>query len=178
MTTPSDSIVIRDAGLDDMAALQAIYAPHVNDGLASFEETPPDVDEMTRRFQSLKEDGYPYRVAEVEGVIRGYAYAGKYRPRAAYRTTVENSIYVDVTAYRMGIGRRLLEDLIEQCEALGYRRMVAVIGDSDNHGSINLHARCGFEDVGVIPSIAFKHGRWLDQVLMQRSLGEGDETDP
>lgn len=171
-------VQIRDATKEDMAALQAIYAVHVTEGLASFEETPPDTADMTRRFLVLKDEGYPYRVAEVDGHIRGYAYAGKYRPRAAYRTTVENSIYVDVNAYRMGIGRMLLEDLIIQCESLGYRRMVAVIGDSDNLGSINLHARCGFENVGVIPSVAFKHGRWLDQVLMQRDLGEGDKTNP
>lgn len=171
-------IQIRDATLDDIPTIQAIYAPHVAEGRASFEEIPPDTGEMTRRFQAVKDGGFPYRVAEMDGTVLGYAYAGKYRPRPAYRTTVENSIYVNTAAYRQGIGRALLQDLIKICTDQGYRRMVAVIGDSDNLGSITLHARCGFEHVGIIPSVAFKNGCWLDQILMQRPLGDGDRTDP
>ena len=177
MTEPI-AIHIRDAVLDDIPAIQAIYAPHVAEGRASFEEIPPDVEEMSRRFQAIKGDGFPYRVAEIDGRVLGYAYAGKYRPRPAYRTTVENSIYVDTQAYRRGIGIALLQDLIALCTEQGFRRMVAVIGDSGNEGSIQLHARCGFDPVGVIPSVAFKHGCWLDQVLMQRALGDGDKTTP
>lgn len=114
----------------------------------------------------------------MDRIVRGYSYAGKYRPRAAYRTTVENSIYVDVNASRQGIGKSLLMDLIEQCEALGFRQMVAVIGDSANTASINLHADCGFEHIGTLRSLAFKHAQWLDQIIMQRTLGDGDETTP
>lgn len=173
-----NSISIRDATHQDMVAIQAIYAHHVAHGLASFELTPPDVGEMTRRFESIREDGYPYRVAELEGEIKGYSYAGKYRPRPAYHPTVENSIYVDVNASRQGVGHKLLADLIVQCEALGFRQMVAVIGDSANSASIELHKRCGFENVGTLRSLAFKHGRWIDQVLMQRSLGDSDKSPP
>lgn len=172
------AIILRDADVNDMAAIQAIYAHHVAHGLASFEEIPPDIDEMTRRFLSVKKDGYPYRVAELNGVIKGYSYAGKYRPRAAYRTTVENSIYVDTDAGGQGIGRSLLEDLIKMCASLGFRQMVAVIGDSANDASINLHARCGFENVGIMRALAFKHGQWIDQILMQRALGDGDKSPP
>jgi L-amino acid N-acyltransferase YncA len=174
----TDSLNIRDAVADDMKAIQAIYADHVAHGLASFEEVPPNVYEMVRRFQSIKEDGYPYRVAEWEGSVRGYSYAGKYRPRPAYRPTVENSIYVDAEFSGKGIGRALLEDLIGLCTEMGFRQMIAVIGDSANQASINLHASCGFENVGVMRSLAFKHGQWIDQVLMQRTLGEGDKSPP
>lgn len=172
------AIVVREAGEDDMAAVQAIYTEHVNHGLASFEETPPDVAEITRRMKTLKADGYPYLVAEMDGVVRGYAYGGPLRPRPAYRFTVEDSIYVDAECAGKGIGSALLEELIEKCTALGFRQMVAVIGDSDNAASIKLHARFGFEKTGVQRSLGFKLGRWVDQVLMQRALGEGDETLP
>ncbi len=171
-------ILIRDVTDADIPAIQEIYAHHVLEGLASFEETPPDAAEMTRRRDALIKAGYPYRVAEVAGEVRGYAYAGPHRPRPAYRHTVENSVYVDTGTLRLGIGGKLLEDLIEQCTGRGYRQMVAIIGDSDNQASIGLHVRLGFEKVGVQPSVGFKFGRWVDSVTMQRALGEGDGTLP
>lgn len=148
------------------------------EGLASFEETPPDVAEIMRRRDALRDAGYSYRVAEAGGVVKGYAYAGPYRTRPAYRHTVENSVYVDTGAMRLGIGHKLLQDLIGRCTELGYRQMIAIIGDSDNQASIRLHARLGFEKTGVQPSVGFKFGRWVDSVIMQRPLGEGDESPP
>ncbi|MBT7943306.1 MAG: N-acetyltransferase [Alphaproteobacteria bacterium] len=176
--TDAPEILIRDATEGDMAALQDIYAHHVLEGLASFEEIPPDNAEMTRRWNALLGAGYPYRVAVVGGVIQGYSYAGPFRPRPAYRHTVENSVYVSLGSHRQGVGRRLLEDLIAQCSALGYRQMVAIIGDSANHASIGLHASLGFEKTGVQPSVGLKFGRWVDSVIMQRALGEGDTSLP
>ncbi len=170
--------LIRDVADTDMAAIQDIYAHHVLEGLASFEETPPDVAEITRRRDAVWADGYPYRVAEIGGVVRGYAYAASYRPRPAYRHTVENSVYVDVGAQRQGIGRKLLEDLIERCTERGYRQMVAIIGDSANESSIGLHAKLGFEKTGVLHSVGFKFGSWVDSVIMQLKLGAGDDTLP
>ncbi len=175
---PPGDIVIRDVADDDMEAVREIYSHHVLEGLASFEEVPPDVAEMTRRRDVLLEQGYPYRVAVRDGRVKGYAYASSYRPRPAYRHTVENSVYVDVNTHRQGIGRKLLEDLIEKCTAMGYRQMVAIIGDSDNHPSISLHAQQGFEVTGTQPSVGFKFGRWVDSVIMQRPLGDGNETLP
>ncbi|MAF96749.1 MAG: GNAT family N-acetyltransferase [Rhodospirillaceae bacterium] len=171
-------IVIRDVADGDMEAVREIYSHHVLEGLASFEEVPPDVAEMTRRRDALLEQGYPYRVAVQDGRVKGYAYASSYRPRPAYRHTVENSVYVDVNTHRQGIGRKLLEDLIEKCTAMEYRRMVAIIGDSANQPSIELHAEQGFEVAGTLPSVGFKFGRWVDSVIMQRPLGDGDETLP
>ncbi len=171
-------ILIRDVADADIPAIQEIYARHVLEGLASFEETPPDAAETTRRRDALKDAGYPYRVAEVVGVVKGYAYAGPYRARPAYCHTVENSVYVDTGAQRLGIGHKLLEDLIGRCTELGYRQMIAIIGDSDNQASIGLHARLGFEKTGVQPSVGFKFGRWVDSLIMQRPLGEGDDTLP
>jgi L-amino acid N-acyltransferase YncA len=170
--------LVRDAAEDDCATIQAIYADHVSHGLASWEEIPPDLGEITARMTDVKKGGFPYRVVEVDGIVRGYAYAGSYRPRPAYRFTVENSIYVDNASTGMGLGGRLLEDLIEQCTALGFRQMIAVIGDSANTASIRLHARYGFAHSGIMGALGFKHGRWLDQVLMQLPLGEGDKTPP
>ena len=174
----SDEILIRDAVDGDMAAIREIYAHHVLEGLASFEETPPVEAELTRRRDAVRAAGYPYRVAEVGGVIKGYAYAGPFRPRPAYRHTVENSVYVSLETHRQGVGRRLLEDLIQRCTELGYRQMVAIIGDSANEASIGLHSRLGFETIGVQPSVGFKFGRWVDSVTMQLPLGEGDTTLP
>jgi phosphinothricin acetyltransferase len=176
--TDAPEILIRDAADGDMAAITEIYAHHVLEGLASFEETPPDEAEMTRRRDDARNAGYPYRVADVGGIIRGYAYAGPFRPRPAYRHTVENSVYVSLDTHRRGVGRRLLEDLIERCSELGYRQMIAIIGDSANAASIGLHAGLGFEMIGVQPSVGFKFGRWVDSVTMQRALGEGDTTLP
>jgi len=172
------AILIRDVTQNDCAAIQAIYAHHVLHGLASWEETPPGEAEIARRMKDVKDGGFPFRVAECDGVVRGYAYASKYRPRPAYRYCVENSLYVDATYNRMGIGRALLEDLIEQCIDLGFRQMIAVIGDSENAASIGVHAALGFEHGGTFRSLGFKHGHWLDQVLMQLPLGQGDKTPP
>ena len=175
---PSADILIRAVAAADMAEIQAIYAHHVLHGLASWEETPPDLAEMTARKDAIVTDGYPYLVAEIDGHVAGYAYASKYRPRPAYRHTVENSVYVANDTHRRGIGGTLLQALIERCTEQGFRRMVAIIGDSGNAPSIKLHERLGFLPVGIIPACGFKHGQWLDQVIMQRALGPGDTTLP
>ncbi len=174
----SETIRLRPVAPADLPQIQAIYAHHVATGLASFEEIPPDLAEMTRRHDALLAAGYPYLVAEQGGAILGYAYAGAYRARPAYRFTVENSIYVRHDLRRGGIGRRLLPALIEASAARGYRQMIAVIGDSANAASIRLHAAFGFQTIGTLPSIGFKFGRWVDSVLMQRPLGAGDTTPP
>ena len=174
----SDEPIIRPATPADLPAIQKIYAHHVAHGLASFEEVPPDVEEMRRRFATLTEAGFPYLVAEAEGQVLGYSYCGPYRPRPAYRFSVENSVYLAPEAARRGIGRRLLETLIERATALGKRQMVAVIGDSANHASIGLHTALGFRMVGKVEGAGFKHGRWVDSVLMQRPLGPGASTPP
>ncbi|MBB5045542.1 phosphinothricin acetyltransferase [Rhodopseudomonas rhenobacensis] len=169
---------IRPTAVADLPAITAIYAEEVRCGTATFELTPPDLAEMTRRFEALTGNGFPYLVARRDGELLGYAYAGPYRPRPAYRFTVENSIYLAPAAQRQGVGSRLLGRLIAESEARGYRQMIAVIGGSDNLGSIALHGRAGFQMIGVHPSVGFKFGRWLDSVLMQRALGEGDATTP
>jgi L-amino acid N-acyltransferase YncA len=162
----------------DLPAVTAIYADAVLHGTASFELEPPREGEMARRRAVLLDAGYPYLAAEREGVVVGYAYAGPYRPRAAYRSTVEDSIYVAPRARGQGIGRALLGALIEQCEVLDFRLMVAVIGDEASSGSIRLHRSLGFELTGILPGIGYKHGRWLASVLMHRRLGAGTATPP
>ena len=174
----SAEVVIRPATPADLPSIQRIYAHHVVTGLASFEEVAPDLAEMTRRYGALVEAGFPYLVAEEGGGVVGYTYCGPYRPRPAYRYSVENSVYLAPEAARRGIGRRLLEALIERATALGKRQMVAVIGDSANHASIGLHKAMGFRMVGIIEASGFKHGRWVDSVLMQRALGDGRTTPP
>lgn len=171
-------IAIRDARLTDAAAVQAIYAHHVRSGLGSFEEAPPDAALMGQRIESVLDAGYPFRVAVVGGMVKGYAYASAYRTRPAYRNTVEDSVYVAADAIGLGIGRRLLADLVERCTERGFRQMIAVIGDSGNAASISLHARLGFRPVGTIRSCGFKLGRWVDSVIMQRALGPGDAAPP
>ncbi len=170
---------VRPASLADVGAIQAIYAHHVLHGLASFEVDPPSPDEMRRRFEASTRAGYAYLVAEDDGgVVLGYAYASAYRTRPAYRHTVEDSVYVAAQAIGRGIGRQLLLRLIADSEALGYRQMLAVIGDSANAASIGLHRACGFAQVGTLRSVGFKFGRWVDSVLMQRALGDGDQSPP
>jgi len=171
-------ITLRPAVPADLAAVAAIYGHHVLHGVASFEIEPPDAAEIGRRFAAIVAKGLPYLVAETDGTVIGYAYAARYRERPAYRFTVEDSIYVAPGAGGRGIGRALLAALIDRCGALGYRRMIAVIGDSANVASIGLHARLGFRVAGVLPSVGFKHGRWVDSVLMERALGEGDLAPP
>ena len=169
---------IRPAAVTDLPAITAIYRHAVLHGTATFELEPPDLAEMTRRFDTLTRESFPYLVAVREDVVAGYAYAGAYRPRPAYRFTVENSIYLDPAAQGQRIGTRLMQDLIAACEARGYRQMIAVIGDSANAASIGLHARTGFDMIGTHPSVGFKFGRWLDTIMMQRALGEGAVTLP
>jgi phosphinothricin acetyltransferase len=162
----------------DIPAIAAIYRPAVLTGTASFELEPPDDAEMLQRFRALTEAGYPYLVAEGEGRVLGYAYAGAYRPRPAYRFSVENSIYIGADAHRRGVGRILLGALIDICTAKGYRQMIAVIGDSAQAASIGLHQSFGFRFSGTIHSVGYKHGRWLDSVIMQLPLGPGDAKPP
>jgi phosphinothricin acetyltransferase len=169
---------IRPATPADIPAITRIYDQAVREGTASFEIVPPDEAEMRRRYDSLRSGGYPYLVADLAGVIAGYAYAGPYRARPAYRWTVENSVYVDIAAQRRGIGRVLLARLIAESAARGYRQMIAVIGDSANASSIELHRAAGFRMVGAFDNVGFKFGRWLDSVLMQRELGDGAKTAP
>jgi phosphinothricin acetyltransferase len=172
------SILVRPSSKSDLDAISAIYAHAVTHGTASFELEPPDKLEMVRRRAALMEGGYPYLVAEKDGAILGYAYAGAYRTRPAYRSTVEDSIYVAPSAQGQGVGRLLLAALIEECERRDFRLMVAVIGDEESTGSIGLHRRMGFEPVGILKGIGYKHGRWLSTVLMQRPLGRGMQEPP
>jgi L-amino acid N-acyltransferase YncA len=172
------ALEIRPATTADMPAITEIYAHAVRFGTATFELVAPDTGEMKRRFETLKDGGFPYFVAVLEGSVVGYAYAASYRPRPAYRFTVENSVYLRPNIHRRGIGRLLLERLIAECEVLGFRQMIAVIGDSANVASIGVHRRCGFEMIGTHPNVGLKFGRWLDTVMMQRALGEGASTIP
>ncbi|WP_332116365.1 N-acetyltransferase family protein [Azorhizobium caulinodans] len=172
-------MLLRPATLADVPAIADIYDDAVRTGTASFELDPPGVGEMTRRFDALMAGDYPYLVAvDTDETLLGYAYAGAFRPRIAYRFTVENSIYVAPGAQRRGVGKALLTALVRECEARGFRQMVAVIGDSANAGSIGVHRACGFRDVGIIKGSGLKFGRWLDTVLMQRDLGPGESTVP
>jgi L-amino acid N-acyltransferase YncA len=172
------AISIRPATPADMAAITRIYAHAVEHGTASFETEPPTEAEMTRRQQKLLERDYPYLVAEIAGAVAGYAYAGPYRDRRAYDWCVEDSIYVAPELHRKGIGRLLLTRLIAEAERLDFRQMLGVIGDSANTASIAVHAAVGFRHIGTFQSIGFKHGRWLDTVLMQRALGSADAVPP
>lgn len=170
--------VVRDSRDEDVPAIQAIYAHHVLHGFGSFEEVPPDLAEMARRRQGVLAARLPYLVAESADEILGYAYASPFRPRTAYRFTVENSIYVAENTVGRGIGRVLLDVLIRRCTEAGARQMIAIIGDSGNSASIGLHARAGFQHVGILRSVGLKKGRWVDIVTMQRALGEGDDSFP
>jgi L-amino acid N-acyltransferase YncA len=173
------TITIRPASVTDIPAITRIYAHAVEHGTASFELTPPDEAEMTHRMNDLLGKGYPYLVAEDGGMLAGYAYAGPYRTRPAYRPTVENSVYIAHDQHRRGVGRALLAALIEACAACGFRQMIAVIGDSHRQAaSIRLHQALRFRHVGILEDVGFKHGRWLDSVLMQRSLGPGSTKNP
>jgi phosphinothricin acetyltransferase len=172
------AVSIRPAQPRHLAAITRIYDQAVRHGTASFEIEPPDEHEMARRYEALRAGGYPYLVAEFDGEIVGYAYAGPYRARAAYHWSVEDAIYVAPSAQRRGVGRALLERLIADAEVGGFRQMIAVIGDSANAGSIELHRAAGFRMVGTFDNVGFKFGRWLDSVLMQRALGIGATAMP
>jgi L-amino acid N-acyltransferase YncA len=169
---------IRPAEPRDIVPITRIYADAVRSGTATFEIDPPDQTEMARRYRALCDGGFPYLVAEQAGAVAGYAYAGPYRPRPAYRWTVEDSIYVAEDAQRRGIGGALLQRLIDDAAARGFRQMVAVIGDSAQTPSLALHRARGFQLVGTHVAVGFKLGRWLDTVLMQRALGPGANTAP
>lgn len=175
MSDPTASFRLRPCETTDIPGIVAIYTPEVLHGTASFETEPPDAAEMLRRRNTLLAGNYPYLVAETtDGLVAGYAYAGLYRARLAYHATVENSVYVHPAMHGRGIGRALMAAIIEESAARGFRQMVAVIGDSANIKSIALHRACGFESIGTLRSVGWKHGRWLDTVLMQRALGTGD----
>ena len=164
---------VRPCTPDDLPEVREIYALEVREGTASFELQPPTFAEMTARFAAIVAAGLPYLVVELEGRIAGYAYACPYRPRPAYRHTVEDSVYVARSARRQGVGRALLDAVIERATARGMRQMVAIIGDSAHVASIDLHARAGFRLVGTLENVGWKFGRWLDTVIMQRGLGDG-----
>ena len=173
------SLLIRDSLPTDIPAITAIYGDAVLHGNASFELDPPDAAEIARRRDTLLDAGFPYLVAEdTAGRVVGYSCAGTYRSRPGYRFTVENSVYVAPDCQGQGIGRALLPRLIERCDRAGFRLMVAVIGDSANHGSIRLHASCGFRHAGLLPAIGWKNERWLDSVLMVRPIGPGASEPP
>lgn len=172
------STTVRDADEHDMPAVQAIYARHVLFGVASFELEPPSLADMLQRRADVLAKGLPYLVAERDGVVVGYGYATLYRPRPAYANTVEDSVYVADGMAGLGVGKALLAEVVQRCTRGGWRQMVAVIGNSENIASIRLHQGQGFRQVGVFENVGFKHGRWLDTLLMQRSLGDGAQTPP
>lgn len=178
--TPNQPAVafVRDATPADIEAITEIYRPYVLQGLATFEETPPSEADMRARRDAVLALGLPYLVAELDGRVAGYAYATHYRPRPAYRYTIEDSIYVRQESHGHGIGTLLLRALIERCEKGPWRQMLAVIGDSANAGSIALHQRMGFTAGGTQHAVGFKLGRWIDTVQMQRPLGAGGTTPP
>jgi L-amino acid N-acyltransferase YncA len=162
----------------DAPALAAIYGDAALNGFGTFEETPPSPDEMEARRARIAGFGLPHLVAELDGRVAGFACAVPFRPRAAYRFTAEDSVYVAPDAKGRGVGRALLQAVVAECERMGLRQLVALIGDSDNAGSIALHRACGFAPAGVLPGLGFKRGRWVDVVLMRRALGPGAASPP
>jgi L-amino acid N-acyltransferase YncA len=171
--------VIRDGRAEDADAIARIYAHYVRTSLATFEEEPPQSAEMRRRIENVQRAGLPWRVtADITGTVTAYAYATLYRTRSAYRYTLENSVYVAADHHREGLGSALMRDVIDRCAQLGYRQMLAVIGDSANAASIGLHERLGFRLIAVHPDIGFKFGRWVDVVHMQLALGDGASSAP
>ncbi len=178
MNKQHTDIIIRDARDEDMLTIQEIYAFQVLHGVSSWEEEPPSLEEIILRRDAVTQAGYPYRVAVRGDEVVGYSYASAYRPRPGYRYTVENSIYVADAVQRVGLGKRLLEDLIVTCTEMNFRQMIAVVGDSENIMSIDFHKKMGFQQVGIIKSIGYKFDRWMDSVLLQLQLGDGDKTLP
>lgn len=171
-------MIVRASTEDDAAALAAIYGHHVLHGFGTFEEVPPSVEDMAGRRRAIVERGLPYLVAEEAGAVLGFAYAGPFRPRAAYRYTVEDSVYIAPDAMGRGVGRAVLSEVLKACEAFGVRQVVAVIGDSGNAGSVGLHTALGFEPAGVGRGFGWKHGRWVDIVWMQKALNGGSTSPP
>jgi len=178
MSTESSNLFLRPSSESDLAAITTIYAQAVLQGTGTFETEVPEQPEMARRRQEVLGRGLPWLIAEHQGEVLGYAYANYFRPRMAYRFCLEDSIYLRPNAHGKGVGRLLLAELVARCEALGARQMLAVIGDSQNLGSIGVHRSLGFEPTGVINNAGWKFGRWLDVVLMQKQLGQGAETAP
>jgi L-amino acid N-acyltransferase YncA len=174
----SSTPLIRASKETDLPSVTHIYAHYVRHSTASFETDPPDLDEMARRRQEMLNRGLPYLVAELDGGVAGFAYATNYRTRAAYRFTVEDSIYVHPDYVGKGIGRLLLAALIHACEKTSCRQMIAVIGGEENSASMRLHRSFGFEQVGILQSVGFKFGAWVDTMLMQRAIGLGNATKP
>ncbi|MEO6102297.1 MAG: N-acetyltransferase family protein [Pseudoxanthomonas sp.] len=172
------NLQLRVATLADIPAIQQLYALEVREGAATYEYDVPDQAEMAQRMRELQEKGFPYLVAELDGVFAGYAYASSYRSRIGYRWTVEDTVYVQPGAKRKGVGRTLLAKLMQECATLGFRQMVAVIGEPGNGASVALHEKLGFSTIGIFPGMGRKHGRWLDTVQMQCALGRGDGDDP
>ena len=171
-------VVVRDALPADLPIIQSIYSHHVLQGLASFEEVPPDAPEIERRYRDIVARGLPYVVAECDGRVAGFAYAGPYRTRPAYRYTVEDSVYVAPHAVGKGLGHAALSEVIRRVTARGFRQMIAIIGDSANLPSIRLHEKLGFRHAGTLQAVGFKFGRWVDSVIMQLGLGAGDSRLP
>jgi phosphinothricin acetyltransferase len=165
--------LIREAASADMAAIAAIYSHHVLTGFGTFEEVPPTAEDLSGRVAAVRALGLPYLVAELNGEVAGFAYASAFRPRAAYRFTAEDTVYVRPDAVGHGLGRALLGAVIEGCEALGLRQLMAIVGDSGNAASIGLHRAMGFTQLGVGRNVGFKRGRWLDIVWMQKTLVTG-----
>jgi phosphinothricin acetyltransferase len=174
----SPNLLIRPSTTADVAGVAAIYGHAVQHGTGTFETDAPDAAEMARRRDDILAKGLPWLVAERHGQLLGFAYANHFRPRLAYRFCLEDSVYLHPDAMRQGVGRLLLVELIARCEAAGARQMLAVIGDATNTGSLRVHAACGFEPTGVFKAAGWKFGRWLDVVLMQRTLGAGATSAP
>jgi len=175
---PQPALLVRDSTEADVAQIQQIYQHYVLTATATFEIEPPSVAEMAARRAAVLDSGLPYLVAELAGNVVGYCYAATHRPRPAYRYTVEDSVYVDPACHGRGVGSALLGELIARCVRGPWRQMIAVVGGSDNTGSVALHARYGFRAIGTHTSVGYKLGQWIDTVMMQRALGEGDSSHP
>ncbi len=171
-------MIIREVEADDAGAIAGLYAHHVRTGLGTFEISPPSPEEMAARAQAVQRRGLPFFVAQHGPLIVGFAYAAPFRDRAAYDFTAEDSVYVDPAAQNQGVGRALLNAVIQTCGRLGLRRLIALIGDSANAGSISLHTSLGFKSAGVVSGAGWKHGRWVDLVIMERAIGDGAQTPP
>ena len=174
----SGDIAIRDARDEDAGAVASIYAPYVIESTGNYEDVPPDAAGMTERLRAVRGAGLPWLVVESDAEIVGFCFAQRFRSRHGYRHTVESTVYVQRSQHGRGLGRRLLEALIARCETLGFRQMIAVIGDARNEASVALHRACGFREVALFSGIGWKHGQWLDNLQMQRALGEGHTTPP
>lgn len=172
------AILISDAQEADLLAIRDLYAWHVQHGIASFETEPPSLNDIMGRYTAVKAQGLPWLAARQDGELLGYCYLSPYRPRYAYRFTVEDSVYIHPAKIGRGLGALLLREAITRAEQGGWRQMLAVIGNADNHASLRLHQKLGFQLIGQLTAVGYKHDRWVDTLLMQRSLGEGQQTPP